>query len=99
MRHHTTVSDMTSKLNDSRCGILKKEQYFVNDSTDAKSCIMDHAYTGQQFLVAIRSKMNLMGHCIGILQNMIVDATLMDGTKLSCICLDAVLEATITEII
>ncbi len=78
-KHCTSQFDITKMLSDSRCGIFKKEQYFVNDSTDAKSWIMDHAYTEQPFLVAIRGKMNTMSHCIGILQNMIVDATLMDG--------------------
>ncbi len=60
---------------------------------------MDHAYTEQPFLVAIRGKMNSIGHCIGIVQNMIIDATLMNGVELSPDSLDAVLGETVTEII
>ncbi len=60
---------------------------------------MDQAYTEQPFLVAIRGKMNSIGHCIGVVQNMIVDATLMDGVALSHDSLDAVLGETVTEII
>ncbi len=86
-------------LSDSRCGILKMEEYFHDDWSDAKRWIMDHAYTEQPFLVAIRGKMNSIGHCIGIVQNMIVDATLMDGVELSHNSLDAVLGETVTEII
>ncbi len=49
-------------VNDSRWAILKKEQNFVDDSSDAKSWIMEHAYTEQSFLVAIRGKMTSTGH-------------------------------------
>ncbi len=79
MRHHTRAFKMSKMLKDSKCGILKKEQYFA----DAKSWIMNHAYTEQPFLVAIRGKMYSTGHCIGIMQNMAVDATLMDDIELS----------------
>ncbi len=44
---------------------------------------MGYAFTEKPFLVAIRGKMNSTAHCIGIVQNMIVDATLMDGVELS----------------
>ncbi len=43
--------------------------------------------------------MNSIGHFIGIMQNMIVDATLMDGNEVSCNSLDAVLGENVTEII
>ncbi len=72
-------------------GYSKKEQYFIDDSIDAKSWIMDHAYTEQPFLVVIMGKMNSAGHCIGIVQNMIVDAMLIDGIDFSHNGLDAVL--------
>ncbi len=95
----TNEYDLSKMLNDARCGILKKEEHFHDDSSDAKRWIMDHAYTEQPFLVAIRGKMNSIGHCIGIVQNMIIDATLMNGVELSCDSLDAVLGETVTEII
>ena len=95
----TNEYDLSKMLNDARCGILKKEKYLHDDSSDAKRWIMDHAYTEQPFLVAIRGKMNSIGHCIGIVQNMIIDATLMNGVELSCDSLDAVLGETVTEII
>ncbi len=60
---------------------------------------MDQAYTEQPFLVAISVKMNSIGQCIGTVQNMIVNATLMDGIELSHNGLDAVLGETVTEII
>ncbi len=60
---------------------------------------MDHAYSEQSFLVAIKGKMNSTGHCIGIVQNRIVDATLMDGIELSCDSLGVVLGETHFEII
>ncbi len=44
-RHHTRESEMSKMLEDSRCGLLKKEQYYVDDSSDARSWIMGHAYT------------------------------------------------------
>ena len=90
---------MSIILNDSRCGMLKKEQYFDDDASDTESWIIDHAYAEQPFLVAIRGEMISTGHCIGIVQNMIVDATLMDGIELSCDSLDVVLGETVTEII
>ena len=77
----------------------QKEEYFNDDSTDVKRWIMDHAYTEQPFLVAIKGKMNSIGHCIGIVQNMIIDATLLNGIELSHDTLDAVLGETVTEII
>ncbi len=76
-----------------------KKQYFIDGPIDAKSWNVDYAYSEQQFLAAIRGKMNSTGHCIGIAQNMIVDETLMDGIELSCNSLDAVLGATVMEII
>ncbi len=60
---------------------------------------MDQAYTEQPFLVSIRDKMNSIGHCIGVVQNLIVDAKLMDGVVFSHGSLDAVLGETFTEII
>ncbi len=78
-RHCASEFDITKMLNDSSCGILKKEKYFVNDSTDTKSWIIKDVYSEQPFLVAIRGKMNSTGRFIWILQNMIVDAPLMDG--------------------
>ncbi len=62
---------LSKLLNDSRCGIIKKEEYFIDNSSDAKSWIMDQAFTEQPFLVAIRGNMNSIGHCIGVVQNMI----------------------------
>ncbi len=59
---------------------------------------MDLAYTAQPFLVAVKGKINPTGHCIGIVQNMIVDATLMDDIALSCDSLDVVLGETVTDI-
>ncbi len=64
-----------------------------------KKRIIDYAGTNQPFLLAIRGRFNIIGHCIGIVQNMIVDATLRDGIELSCDSRDAVLGAPITEII
>ncbi len=52
----------------------------------------------QPLLLATWSKMNTIGHCIGIVQNMIVDATLMDDIALSCDSLDVVLGETVTDI-
>ncbi len=43
--------------------------------------------------------MNSIGHCIGIVQNMMIDETLMNGVELSRNSLDAVLGETVTEII
>ncbi len=43
--------------------------------------------------------MNSIDHCIGIVQNMIVDATLMDDQELNHNSLDVVLGETVTEII
>ncbi len=60
---------------------------------------MDHVYLKQPFLVTIRGKMNSTGHCIGVVQNMIVDAMLMDGIELSHDGIDAVLGETVIEII
>ncbi len=54
----TNKSDLSQMLNDSRCGILQKVQYFIDDAIDEKSWIIDHAYSEQPFLVAIRGKMN-----------------------------------------
>ncbi len=82
-----------------RCGILKKEKNLIDNSTDAKNWIIDYAGRNQPFLVAIRGRFNTIGHCIGIVQNMIVDATLMDGIELSRDSLDAVLGEPVTEII
>ncbi len=96
---HETKLDMSKMLNDFRCGIIKTEEYYIDDSIDAKSWIMDHEYTEQSFLVAIRGKMNSTGNCRGIVQNMIVNATLMDGIELSQDSQDAVLGETATEII
>ncbi len=59
---------------------------------------MNHAYSEQPFLVDIRGKMNSTGHCIWIVQNIIVSATLMDVIELSHNSLDAVLGETVTEI-
>ncbi len=61
----------------------QKGTIFIDDSIDAKSWIMDHAYTEEPFSVAISGKMNSTGHFIGIVQNMIVDTTLMDSIELS----------------
>ncbi len=55
--------------------------------------------TNQPFLVAIRGRFNTIGHCIGIVRNVIVDATFMDGIELSRHSLDAVLGEPVTEII
>ncbi len=65
----TNEYDLVQMLSDSRCGILKKEEYFNDNSTDANSWIIDQANTEQPFSVAIKGKMNSMGHCIGIVQN------------------------------
>ncbi len=90
-RCDTNVWDLSKMLNDAKCGLLKKEEYVNDDLSNAKNWILSHAYTEQPFLVAIKGKMNSIGHCIGIVQNMIIDATLMDGVELRCKSLDAVL--------
>ncbi len=61
----------------------EKGKNLIDNSTDAKNWIIDYAGGNQPFLVAIRGRFNTIGHCIGIVQNMIVDATLMDGIELS----------------
>ncbi len=86
-------------LAETRCGILKREKNVIDNSGDAKNWIIEHAGTNQPFLVAIRGRFNIIGHCIGIVQNMIVDATLRDGIELSRDSLDAVLGEPVTEII
>ncbi len=86
-------------LAESWCGILKKEKNIIDNSSDAKNWIIKYAGTNQPFLVAIRGRFNTIGHCIGIVQNVIVDATLRDGIELSRDSLDAVLGEPVTEII
>ena len=81
------------------CGIFVRQRYIHENSTDAKSWIIDHVQSGQPFLVAIKGRFNPIGHCIGIVENMIVDATLSDGVELSDESLDAVLGETVTEIV
>ncbi len=63
----------------------------IDYSSNAKNWIIDYAGRNKPFLVAIRGRYNTIGHCIGIVQNMIVDTTLMDGIELSHDSLDAVL--------
>ena len=92
-------ADLSKMLADCGCGILVKEREIFDNSTDAKNRIIDHAQSEQPFLVAIWGKMNTIGHCIGVVNNMIVDATLMDGVELSQESLDAVLGETVTEIL
>ena len=60
---------------------------------------MDHALSEQPFLVAIMGKTNSIGHCVGVVNNTIVDATFKDGLELSLETLDAVLGETVTEIL
>ncbi len=86
-------------LAESWCCILKREKNVIDNSSDAKNWIIKYAGTNQPFLVAIRGRFNTIGHCIGIVQHMIVDATLRDGIELSHDCLDAVLGEPVTEII
>ncbi len=64
-------------------------------------CVLDHGLciSEQPFSVAIWGKINTIGHCIWIVQNMIVDSTFMEGVELSCESLDVVLGETVTEII
>ncbi len=98
-KHKLMEADLSKMLADCGCGILVKEREILDDSTDAKTRIIDHAQSEQPFLVAIRGKLNTIGHCIGVVNNMIVDATLMDGVELSRESLDAVLGETVTEIL
>ncbi len=60
-------------LAESWCGILKNEKLLIDNSSDAKNWIIEYAGTNQPFLVAIRGRFNTIGHCIGIVQNVIVD--------------------------
>ncbi len=98
MRHYTRDFDMSRMLNESKYSILTKKTNFLDDSSHTKSWIMDHAYSEKPFLAAVRGKMNSTGPYIGILQNMIVGATLMDGIEIRRNSLDAVLGETATEI-
>ncbi len=60
---------------------------------------MDHANIKQPFLVAIRGKLNTIGHFVGIVQNMIGDAILMDGVMSKCENLDELLGETVTKLL
>ncbi len=60
---------------------------------------MDHALSQQPFLVAIKSMTNSIGHCVGVVNNTIVDATFKDGLELNCETLDAVLGKPVIEIL
>ncbi len=86
-------------LAESGYGILVKEHYILNYSTDAKCWILDHAQSDKPFLVGITSKSKTIGHCIGVVQNMIVDAILINGVELSCESLHAVLGETVKQIL
>ncbi len=92
-------ADLSKMSADCSCGNIVKEHEISDNSTDAKTWIIDHAQSEQPFLVAIWGKVNTIGHCIGVVNNMIVDATLMDGVELSQESLDAVLGETATEIL
>ncbi len=86
-------------LAESWCGILKMEPNVIDNSSNANNWIIDYAGRNQLFLVAIRGRFNTIGHCIGVVQNMIVDAILMDNIELSHDSLDAVLGEPVTEIL
>ena len=91
--------DLIDALNACGCGVLVKEDSILCNSSDAKSQIMDHAINEQPFLVAIKGKINSIGHCVGVVNNIIVDSTFKDGLELSRETLDAVLGETVTEIL
>ncbi len=76
----------------------KKEKNLIDNSSDSKIWIIEYAGKNQPFLVAIRGRFNTIGQRIGIVQNMIVDATLTDGIESSHDSLDAGLGELVTEI-
>ncbi len=93
------IHNLIDALNACGCGVLVKEDSLLCNSSDAKSRIMDHALSEQPFLVAIKGKTNSIGHCVGVVNNTIVDSTFKDGLELSHEILDAVLGETVTEIL
>ncbi len=54
-------------------------------------------YKKHQFLVAIKGKKNSIGHCVGVMNSTILDATFKDGLELSHESIDAVLGEPVTE--
>ncbi len=81
----------TKDLGLSMCNILVKEESILDNSSDAKCLILDQVDTDQPLLVTISGQLNAIGRCVGIVQNMVVDGTLMDGVDLSHKNLDVLL--------
>ncbi len=65
-----------------RCYILLKETN-LPDNLSVQSFGPWTMNIKQPLLLATWSKMNTIGHCIGIVQNMITNATLMEGVELT----------------
>ncbi len=78
---YVLIHDLLEILTACGCGILVKEDFLLSNSTDAKSQIMDHALSEQPFLIAIKGQKNSIGHCVGVVNNTIIDATFKDGLK------------------
>lgn len=93
--NHTNCWTIMQQL---KLGLVHKIR--TSDITvDAKTCILDLAKTCQPFLIAICEKCKWMGHCIRIIDSMIIDAILQFCIELSDSSLDCVFDKCVTELL